>query len=613
MTHRARAAATPLTLVVVAGVFSIGAAMFHATGSPRAGSTLPAVPVPDNNPITEDKRVLGKILFFEEQLSTDNTVSCATCHQHPFAGADPRVVLAPGPDGILGNADDVRGSPGVINQDPSLDYLAHPVFGLNQQITGRSANPVINAAFAPELFWDGRASGAFADPVTGEILLAEHAALENQAALPPLDTAEMAHHGRDWPQVTGKLAHARPLALASSLPPDVESAVLDGRTYPELFRRAFGDRAITPARIAMALATYQRTLISDQAPWDAYISGDTGAMTDAQIRGWQVFQSGTARCGDCHIPPLFTDNSFRNIGLRPVIEDPGRQLVTGDPADAGRFKVASLRNSVLKRTFMHTGRLGNLDVVVTFYAGNGQNLDNLDPLVPDIQVSNAERADLVAFISGGLTDPRVREGDFPFDAPDLFFRPSNPPNPVVLLGAGRPDSQGRTPLMIARTPPLLGADDFKLGVTNLAPGATATLYASWDAPVNGQITPDEALAVVTASTDATPVATAHLPIPFSPVLDGRIRYFQWHVADPAQPLPALTRVARATYLCGFGDCQTGCPADLDRNQRVDFFDITTFLALYNQQAPAADLAEPLGVFNFFDLAAFLDFFSTGCP
>ena len=605
---------TTLACLLLLAPFAGGAWMFQATGSGRGQSTLPPVPVPDGNPITEEKRLLGKILFFDEQLSTDNTVSCASCHQHSVAGADPRIALTnPGPDGILGNADDIRGSLGVLLQDIDTDYESHPVYNFSPQVTNRAANSVINSAFATELFWDGRAAQTFTDPLTGQVVLTEHAALESQAVQPPLDTIEMAHHGRDWPQVTGKLAHARPLALASNLPPDISAGILDARTYPELFRRAFGDPAITPARIAKALATYQRTLISDQTPWDAYVAGDLTAMTEAQIRGWQVFQSGTARCADCHTPPLFTDNSFRNIGIRPVLEDPGRQLVTGDPDDAGRFKVPGLRNSILKRTFMHTGRLSNLDVVITFYAGNGQNQDNLDPLVPDIQVTAAERADLVAFLAGGLTDPRVRDGVFPFDAPDLFFRPGATPNPTLMPGAGRPDSQGRTPTIIARTPPLIGTDDFRVGVTNIAPGANATLVASWNPPVNGEIAPDITVATVTASTDPAPAATAHWPIPFARVLDGKVRYLQWRVEDPNQTSPALSRVVRITYLCGFGDCETGCPADLDRNNRVDFFDITTFLTLYNQQAPGADLAEPLGVFNFFDLATFIDDFSTGCP
>ena len=83
-------------------------------GAGVAGAALPPVPVPPENPITESKRVLGKILFFEEQISTSNVVSCATCHVPASGGADPRVAAHPGLDGIVGTPDDIQGSPGVV-------------------------------------------------------------------------------------------------------------------------------------------------------------------------------------------------------------------------------------------------------------------------------------------------------------------------------------------------------------------------------------------------------------------------------------------------------------------------------------------------------------------
>lgn len=602
----------PVATLLVAAPVVLGVALFQATArSTRGASNLPPVLVPDENPITEEKRVLGKILFFDEQLSSDNTVSCATCHQPFAAGADPRVARHPGFDGLFNTADDVMASPGVINQTPDADYESHPLFGLGVQVTGRTANPVINAAYHRELFWDGRAGPTFLDPQTGQMLLADHAALESQAVGPPLSEVEMAHHGRDWPQITDKLAHARPLALASDVPPDMAAAVLAGRTYPELFRRAFGDGEITAARIGMALATYQRTLISDQSPWDDFVNGNPNAMTAAQIRGWNVFQA--SNCAVCHSPPLFTDDTFRNIGLRPIFEDRGRQEVTGLMSDRGKFKTPGLRNTGLKANYMHNGQFGTLMQVVNFYAGNAFVPANLDPLIPGLQLTPMQRMDLIAFMQDGLTDPRVRDGVFPFDAPDLFFSPQNPPNPSLLPGQGRPDSQGRVPRMIVRDPPLIGSDDFRIAVTDIAPGATVTLVVSSAPPVNGVLSPDTVIASLTASADAVPVATAHWPIPFSPALDGQIRYAQWIVDDPNAAEPALSRVARISFLCGFGDCSTGCMADFDRNQRVDFFDLAAFLTAFSAQEPAADLSAPLGVFNFFDVATFVAAFSVGCP
>ena len=109
------------------------------------------------------------------------------------------------------------------------------------------------------------------------------------------------------------------------------------------------------------------------------------------------------------------------------------------------------------------------------------------------------------------------------------------------------------------------------------------------------------------------VATAHWSIPNSPILDGRTVSFQWVVDDPAAPEPARSPIVRATLLCGFGDCATGCPPDLNRDLRVDFADVTTFLALFHQRDADADLAEPFGVFNFFDVANYLGSYNAGCP
>ena len=606
---------SPLSIALAVGAVlspaALGVAMFSAGSGPR-GSMLPDVPFPVGNEFSEDKRVLGKILFYDEQLSTDNTVSCASCHSQTSGGSDRRRVRQPGPDAILNTPDDIFASPGVINQDEQLDYLAHPVFGLNRQVTNRAAPSVINAGYALEIFWDGRANDTFHDPVTGEVLLSGFAALENQAAQPPLTTSEMAHHGRDWPLVTGKLAHARPLALASDVPPDMAAAVLDARTYPELFRRAFGDAEITPARIAMAIATYERTLVSDQTPWDAFFLGDPTAMTAQQIRGWQVFDA--VRCTFCHLPPLFTNNGFANIGLRPVAEDRGRQNVTGLNSDRGRFKTPGLRNTGLKSSYMHNGAFTTLAQVVDFYAGPKPFPDNVDGFA-NVNLTQQQRADLTVFLETALTDPRVEQGVFPFDAARLFFDPANQPNPLILPETGTPLASGVLPRIIAVTPPLIGADDFKVGLTDVPEGTQAVLHLSYQEPIDGQVSPDMVLGPYTAShpDGLAAAATAHWPIPFSPLLDGTTVYMQWVVDDPGAETAARTRVARATLFCGFGDCQTGCLADLNRDGAVDFFDLTNFLALYNQQAAGADLAQPLGVFNFFDLAAYLDAFASGCP
>ena len=120
-------------------------------------------------------------------------------------------------------------------------------------------------------------------------------ALENQAVGPVLSAKEMAHDARTWAQATTRLAGSRPLAMATDHTPDVAAALQSNPTYPLLFAAAFGDDQITAQRIAFALATYQRSLVSDQTPWDRFQAGDTAALTAAP----------TAACPAPRLSPAF--------------------------------------------------------------------------------------------------------------------------------------------------------------------------------------------------------------------------------------------------------------------------------------------------------------------
>ena len=387
-------------------------------GTAAHGQALPPVPVPPQNPITEPKRLLGKILFWEEQLSHDNTVACGTCHRPAHAGgADPRFARHPGLDNLFNTPDDVFGSAGVVHRDASGQPIPDPIFGLDPQVTRRAAPSFLTAQFALATFWDGRATTAFNDPETGAPLIPLGAALENQAIQPILSAVEMANDGRSWADVRAKLAVATPLALASHLPADVEAALAGSPSYGQLFAAAFGDPAITGSRIAMAIATYERTLVANRTPWDDFVAGNPSALTPAQTQGLNIFNA--FACRVCHTPPFFTNHSFRNIGLRPIAEDIGRQGVTGQPVDAGRFKVPSLRNVGLKQTFMHNGRLANLTAVVSFYRDPTQQFPaNRDPLVP-VPIPENFIGPVADFLLNGLVDSRVVGELFPFDRPTL--------------------------------------------------------------------------------------------------------------------------------------------------------------------------------------------------
>jgi cytochrome c peroxidase len=362
------------------------------------------------------------MLFWDEQLSSDDTVACGTCHQPAAGGADARLGVHRGPDLALGTDDDVTGSPGVIRQDADGSPVFDALFGTEVQVTGRAANPFLVAPWVSALFWDGRATSAFVDPETGAQGIAAGGALESQAVGPILSDVEMAHEGRTWDHVRTKLATVPPLQFARQIPADLADALVDDPSYPDLFAAAFGDPGIDASRIAFAIATYERSLVPDDTPWDRFQAGDTTALTDAELAGWDFFR--TSPCATCHAPPLFTDGSFRNIGVRPVADDPGRQAITGIAADAGRFKVPSLRGAGLKASFLHDGSLRTLPEVIAFYLpGNDERVtENLDPLIP-VRVPPGVRADLAAFLRTGLTDPSVAAETFPFDRPQLRGRP----------------------------------------------------------------------------------------------------------------------------------------------------------------------------------------------
>jgi cytochrome c peroxidase len=604
------------TIAVILSLVAVRAAM----------GVLPPVPVPPENPLTEEKRVLGKILFWDEQLSTANVVSCGSCHQPSRGGADPRLARHSGLDGVLNSPDDILGSPGVIRSDASNNYERDPVFLLNPQITGRAANANINAAFSPLLFWDGRATSTFTDPQAGTTAIASGGALESQSVGPPLSSVEMAHAATDWDLVVSKLSRAKPLDLATAIPTDVQGVLSTNPTYPDLFVRAFGDGEITAARIAFALGTYQRTLISDQTPFDRFRAGDATALTPGQLQGFNEFQAHS--CAACHrvVNDLFTDFSFRNIGLRPTTEDPGRQSISGNAADRGKFKVPGLRNVGLKRTFMHNGMFQSLTQVIQFYArapgAPAQFPDNRDPLMNAIVPLPPQDAGAIQdFLQNALTDPRVAGQQFPFDKPLLFTE--RPSDQAVLLGGGVAGSGGVVPRIIVQGPALIGNLDYRVGLYGALGGANARLGVSANPPVNGRISPASFAGSATAGGAGAGNGLATLQWPLDPrVFTGTQTLFvQWFVSDPAAAGgEALSNVAQLRIFCGRSGCPGACEAiDFFSDGGVTIDDLIEYLAFFQQGSMRADLDEdgfepqkPDGGVTIEDLLYFLARFEAGC-
>lgn len=544
-----------------------------AAGAARA---LPPVPVPPENPITEEKRVLGKILFWDEQLSSGGTMACATCHTPARGGTDGRIAVNPGNDGVIGSEDDTLGSVGVIRSESNGAFVRDALFALRRQVTAKSTPTMINAAYAPNLFWDGRAGGKFRDPISNNVVIAAGGALESQAAGPPTNAMEMAHAGVDWTIVSERLARSRPLDLAADMPPDVAAALAGEPGYPELFTRAFGDGEVTPTRIILAIATYQRTLISDDTPWDRFEAGDTEALTPNQRLGWIAFQS--AACINCHQPPLFTDHTFRNIGVRPAAEDAGRAGVTGNPEDQGRVKTPGLRNTGLKRTFMHTGRIRSLDDVLHFYARTVDAPpmfeDNIDPLVTQVVILEDEFDPLRDLLENGFADARVANETFPFDHPTLYGESTLRLPEFLGIGA-TPGLGGVVPQFVLDSPAMIGNLDFRVGLDMVAGGAAAALWLSTAPPVDGRVTPMWQMGPVYAPGmgPGDGYATLFWPLANGVWEDGTVLYAQWAVDDAsAEGGVATSEIIRLPLFCGRAGCLPACAYDYNRDGGVDLTD-----------------------------------------
>ncbi|MFM8560426.1 MAG: cytochrome c peroxidase, partial [bacterium] len=356
--------------------------------------------------------------------------------------------------------------------------------------------------------------------------------LESQALGPIVSTVEMGHLNRDWPSVTARLITATPLALSPIVPNDLKTWI-NGRGYPALFQEAFGSTAINPARMAFAIAAYERTLLSNQARIDSMIAG-TVVLTPQQAQGQQLF--GQLGCAGCHAGSLFSDNNFHYVGVRPATEDSGRFVVTRNLANLGQFKTPSLRNVGLRATYFHNGRFNRLEDVVAFYNRGGDfNAPNKPAVIRPLNLTPQQQAALVAFLRGALTDPRVRDQVFPFDRPSLFSDGELVP---VVTGAGVAGSGGVTPQVIAIEPPLSGNTSFTVGLQRGLGGATATLVIDSSEPPASAVVPSSAALTVQSITlqgsgSGNGFASVPVAIPVDPTLRGRTFHGRWYVADPA--------------------------------------------------------------------------------
>ena len=189
--------------------------------------------------------------------------------------------------------------------------------------------------------------------------------------------------------------------------------------YQMQFEKVFGT-GVTAENVARAIAAFERTILSGNAPYDRFIAGDRSAMSPAAVRGFSVF-TGKARCIVCHHGPNFTDERYHNlgVGMDAPKPDPGRHALTSQDADRGAFKTPTLRDVARRPPYMHDGSLRSLEKLVAFYDRGGIANPSRSPHITPLGLIAAERADLVAFLealSGEIDAATLR-------------RPSLPPGP----------------------------------------------------------------------------------------------------------------------------------------------------------------------------------------
>ena len=354
---------------------------------------LPAMIIPENNPLTAEKVALGRKLFMDRRLSHNNTISCAMCH--------------------------------VPEQGFVVNEIATAV-GLEGRTNKRNAPTIFNVGYYKHLFHDGR-----------------EFSLENQIIGPLLAENEM-----------GNPSIGFVIEKIDSFP-----------DYQGLFEQAFDGQKANLERVSLAIASYERTMVSGNSKFDQWYFGkNKAALNDREINGFRLF-SGKANCISCHTvnkeSALFTDQSFHNTGagwsrnnkvlsslvkkevskqtfpvsLAPGItvevandhfdkasevpkNDVGRFEVTSNPNDSWLYKTPSLRNIQLTAPYMHDGSLRTLDNVVDFYNVGGEDNPYKDQRLVPLGLTQDEKADLVAFMKA-LTGSNVKRLEK--EARDAYF------------------------------------------------------------------------------------------------------------------------------------------------------------------------------------------------
>ena len=223
--------------------------------------------------------------------------------------------------------------------DPKTGWAGHDATdtGVGGRVGNRNSGTIVNSGYMKYQFWDGRAGS-----------------LEEQALGPIHNPVEM---GETLENVVRKL---------NAIP-----------GYKRQFQEVF-QSDVTTDGIAKAIASFERTIVSGSSAYDRFLGGDKKALSAEALRGMEIFNA-KGTCVACHSGPLFSDQSFHNlgIGMNAATPDVGRETVTKDPKDRGKFKTPGLRNVANTYPYMHDGQTATLEAVVELHNNGGVPNPNL--------------------------------------------------------------------------------------------------------------------------------------------------------------------------------------------------------------------------------------------
>jgi len=302
---------------------------------------------------------LGRVLFYDQQLSINNGISCASCHKQGLAFSDERQFSR----------------------------------GFNNRLTTRNSMPIQNLA--------------------GNVFMRLDNVISSTQSVIPVSASVLFWDGRGEDHTLSLLFHiVNQIEMGIDDLKELSQKLSEVDYYPSLFQTAFGSSEITPERIGLALHAFTHSISSSETKFDRFMGG-SDELTSQEALGMSLFME-KYDCNSCHQVQdpqgyIFA-GTFANIGLDEVYTDQGLESTTGQPFDNGKFKIPSLRNVMLTSPYMHDGRFETLEQVMDHYktgVTTHPNLDtrlrNTDGSVKRPKISDSEVQAIIAFL-GTMTD-----------------------------------------------------------------------------------------------------------------------------------------------------------------------------------------------------------------